>query len=97
MKAGDGTGNQSETAQAILAYLLEHPAAEDTLEGIAEWWLLQHNIKRQTDEVKTALAALVASGLVIERPVGGTASLYRLNWDKLDGLRALRHASGNSN
>ncbi len=39
----------------ILGYLAEHPGAQDTLEGIIEWWLLEQEIKRQTGKVKEAL------------------------------------------
>jgi len=51
----------------ILAYLSEHPQAQDTLEGIVEWWLLEQQIKCRTVQVKEALAELVARGFVLAR------------------------------
>ena len=54
-------------ALQILAYLNMHREAQDTVEGIAEWWLLEQRIRRVTKEVKKALVELVACGLVLER------------------------------
>jgi hypothetical protein len=61
------TGNLADVARDILAYLVEHSRAQDTLEGIVQWWVLEQSIKRGTAEVQTALAELVAQGLVLER------------------------------
>jgi len=53
-------------AEHILGYLTGHPEAQDTIEGITEWWLLEQRIRLQISEVKQALAELVARGLVVE-------------------------------
>ena len=49
----------------ILAYLAENPDAEDTVEGIAQWWLLEQRIQRTHAEVKATLDKLVARNLVV--------------------------------
>ena len=58
----------------ILAFLTENPNARDTLEGIAEWWLLEQDLRREKRKVRKALTRLVADGLVLEkqRPDGRT-------------------------
>jgi hypothetical protein len=66
-------------AQGILRYLLQHPDAEDTLEGIAHWWLGERTIKRQTLAIKKALASLVEEGLIIEVEARQSRTLYKLN------------------
>jgi hypothetical protein len=68
-------------AYEILQYLIDNPKAQDTLEGIVTWWLLERTIKQQTVSVKEALAMLVADGLVIERKRTGTDSrtYYKIN------------------
>jgi len=38
--------------QEILEYLRKHPEASDTLEGIAEWWLLNQRIPTRCKESK---------------------------------------------
>jgi hypothetical protein len=30
---------KTEIAREILAYLLDHPDAQDTLDGISQWWV----------------------------------------------------------
>ena len=48
----------------ILEYLARHPQAQDTVEGIAEWWILEQRVHASSAEVRAALDRLVARGLV---------------------------------
>jgi hypothetical protein len=73
----------SHLAHQILAYLAEHPLAQDTLEGIMEWWLLDREIVHQTSAVTIALEELVAKGLILETRAKDSRAHYRLNPDKL--------------
>ena len=73
----------------ILAYLVDHPNAQDTLEGIVEWWLLERAIKFQEAQVKKALAELVAKGLVIERKGRDSQTSYRINEQKYEEIKKL--------
>lgn len=59
------------------------------MEGIVEWWLLEQRIKRATTQVKTALAQLVAEGLVIAREGTAGRVYYRVNRQKLCEIRRL--------
>lgn len=56
----DGIGRE------ILRYLTENPGARDTFEGIAEWWLLEHDIRTATEKVRRAVGRLVSEGLLRE-------------------------------
>lgn len=80
---------QPDIAQQLLAYLVEHPHAQDTLEGITQWWLLEQEIKRWTAEVQSALADLVARGLVMEREGDDGRVHYRINQHKSEEISAL--------
>jgi hypothetical protein len=62
----------------LLEYFAGHPNAEDTLEGIAEWWLLESRIKFFTPQIKAALIRLVEKGLVEARTRSGE-TIYRLS------------------
>jgi predicted transcriptional regulator len=89
METGTSITEKSQTAYEILAYLAEHPDAQDTLEGIMEWWLLEQEIRRETAKVKEALAELVAKGLVLERKGKGARIYYRVNRRKSKEIRTI--------
>jgi len=84
-----------QTSHEILAYLAENPDAEDTLEGVVEWWLLEQRIKHLAARVEEALAELVAAGLVLERKGRDLRSHYRINPGRLEDISArLKQGSG---
>ena len=59
----------------ILNYLIQHPEARDTLEGIADWWMLGKKIRPTTREIKSSLDSLVARGLE-KAEQGGDGRIY---------------------
>ena len=68
----------SRVARAILQYLHNNPDAQDTLAGIAEWWLPKR-IRTQATTVKEALALLIAHELVLEVKGKDAQCHYRIN------------------
>lgn len=79
------TGDPSslpELEREILGYLLRNPSGEDSIEGIAEWWLLEQRIMQARQEVRQALVALQKRGYVESRTVRGGVTVYRLNRDR---------------
>lgn len=60
--------SEPKLADEILKYLLRYPEAEDTVEGIAEWWMAEQRARWTVDEVREAMKELVAKGLVVESP-----------------------------
>ena len=76
-------------ARDVLTYLVNNPGAQDTLEGIAEWWLLERKIETRTAKVKEVLAELVAKGLILERRGSDSRLRYLINDDSQDEIRAL--------
>lgn len=73
------TTGKAQITHDILAYLVEYPNSQDTLEGIVEWWLLKQEIERRTTEVREVLAELVAGKLILERKGRDARSHYRIN------------------
>ena len=78
-----------EISLRILSYLAENPEATDTPEGIAQWWLLEREIRDQSAAVERALAALAAEGWLIARHPAGSPVRYRLNPARAKEIRSL--------
>ena len=72
-----------EIGYRILNYVVENPNAQDTLEGIVEWWLLDRLTVSNVTKVKEALANLVAAHLVLERKGKESRTYYKINSHKL--------------
>ena len=88
-----GQTEEAETAYQILSYLYANPDAQDTLEGIVEWWLFDQKITQQTERVKNALAQLAARGLIVTRMGTDSQVHYGINRNKLDEIETLlRHS-----
>ena len=82
MRNDQADDDKTQIGHDILEYLIEHPDAQDTLEGIIEWWLLEQKIRHQTLVVREALSKLVEEGFVIEKKGQGVSPSYRINADK---------------
>lgn len=80
-------------ADEVLTYLVAHPQAQDTMEGIAEWWLLEQRIRNAVADVEAALSELVAKGFLVARRGADGRTYYGLNRDKEREVRRhLRNA-----
>jgi hypothetical protein len=78
----------SRIARAILQYLHKNPDAQDTLAGIAEWWLPKQ-VTTQATAVKEALALLIADELILEVKGKDAQSHYRINdrkWAQIETI-----------
>ncbi len=72
----------------ILSYLVDHPSANDTLEGITEWWLLEQRVKTGLTTVKSALQHLRSMAFVVEESKPSGRLAYRINQEKLSEIKA---------
>jgi len=61
--------------EQILHYLVDHPDAADTVDGIRQWWLLEGE-ERSSAEVRAVLERLVERHLItrVDRP--GMSTVY---------------------
>jgi hypothetical protein len=87
MAAGDPLPN--DIARAILGYLARNPQAQDTLEGVAQWWLLDRMVEREVANIEQTLATLVGMGLLIANDDRTSRRHYRLNPARFEEVIAL--------
>ena len=71
--------DEREARRYILGYLLDHPDAGDTLDGIVEWWLLHQKIRFETRNVSQAVAELIAQGLIVTHKSPDSRIIYKAN------------------
>jgi hypothetical protein len=72
----------TEIEEDIMSYLLDHPGAKDTQEGIVRWWVLEQRIKLETLQVEKALAKLVQREWLQQRRGADSHVHYSLNATK---------------
>ena len=78
-----------ETSHKILTYLMDNPDAQDTFEGIVDWWLLQQDIKRNVVLIRKTVDELMKQGFLLERQDHGRTKYYQVNRERLPEISAL--------
>ena len=53
--------------ELITEYLARYPQAEDCVESITEWWILEQTIRVEMNKVRQALERLIERNVVQER------------------------------
>ena len=76
-------------AHAILRYLLCHPGAGDTQEGIASWWLRKQRIEEEVPRVIRALEFLETCGLIVQRTGPDRLPHFRVNTERAEEISRL--------
>jgi len=87
---------KEEIARAILGYLARNPKAQDTLPGIIEWWLLDHQIRTRTPEIKRIVDELVAERLILRHRGSDLQHHYRINPRRQRRIAALIEETASS-
>jgi hypothetical protein len=73
-------------APEILEYLARHPDAQDTIDGILHWWVLDSCIRNWAPQVATTVKLLVEGGFLDQKPSGDGNVFYRLSPQYLSTL-----------
>ncbi|HLF86223.1 MAG TPA: hypothetical protein VI584_04005 [Nitrospiria bacterium] len=82
-------------AREILSYLVEHPEAKDTAEGIMKWWLSKGSTEREKDEVQDAIDFLVAKGWLAMREIADSKKIYGVERERLEEIKEFLNCEGN--
>lgn len=68
--------DETAVAQQIRDYLVNHPNAADSLEGIVAWWLGTPQRSTRLEIVRDALEQLQLKGLVVRRALPDGNTIY---------------------
>jgi len=82
-----------EVALEILRYLQKHPEAKDTVNGIAQWWLLREWSERRMTDIGCALSLLLSKDLIRRVRRKGVSPYYQLNPRKLEEISKILEGS----
>jgi len=74
-------------APEILDYLARHPEAQDTIDGILHWWVLDACIRKWAPKIAETVAQLVDRGFLEERSSDGGQVFYRASPNYLATLQ----------
>jgi hypothetical protein len=88
--------NRTEIARKILIYLEQNPEAQDTIEGILNWWILERTVHYEKIRVEQVIDELVSRNFIVARQIAGLPIRYSLNPSKLEEIR-LSYRKSNKN
>jgi hypothetical protein len=74
-------------APEILEYLSRHPNAQDTIEGILQWWVLDSCLRNWAPKIAATVQQLVGDGFLEERAARDGRVFYRISPRYLARLR----------
>ena len=86
--------DRTEIGRAILRYLLKHPDAGDTLEGIMTWWIREELLAMRIEDVGEVVRQLCSKGILLEKQIAGSGKLYLVNRAKLEVISKLIEEPG---
>ena len=78
----------------ILLYLVQHPDAKDTREGILKWWMPAGRGETEVERIQEALKDLVEQGWILERQTAVSKKIYGLNKEQLPQVRRFLGQTG---
>ena len=79
---------RDELIVGILRYVVAHPRAKDTIDGIEKWWLPKSTSRETKRRIEETLNWLAAKGWLIARSSPQSETIYSLNETSLEEIRA---------
>jgi hypothetical protein len=76
-------------APEILDYLVRHPEAQDTIDGILHWWVLDACIQKWAPKIAETVAQLVEQGFIEQKQSADGKIFYCVSPRYLASLQQL--------
>jgi hypothetical protein len=76
--------HSQEIEGMILDYLRDHPRAADTVDGIAQWWILHQRYLHNRRLIESACERLVSRGLLERATSADGRTIYGAGLDRAD-------------
>jgi hypothetical protein len=83
-------------APEILEYLARQPGAQDTIDGILHWWVLDSCIRNWASKIAKTVAQLVERGFLEEKSSSDGKIFYHISPLYLSTVQQRRSARSNS-
>ena len=83
-------------APEILDYLARHPEAQDTIEGILHWWVLEACIRKWAPKIAETVAQLVEQGFLEEKLSSDGKIFYHISARYLSALQQRPRRNSNT-
>jgi hypothetical protein len=77
-------------AAEILDYLARHPDAQDTIDGILHWWVLDTYVQNWAPKIAETVAQLAQRGYLEEKPSSDGKVFYHISPRYLSTLQQSR-------
>ena len=87
MNGKGSSENDEKLNRQILRYLVEHPDAKDTVDGVIKWWLSEDLAGRGRKTVQEGLDMLVSKGWLTRRDVTSSEKIYGVMKDRLGEIK----------
>jgi hypothetical protein len=84
----DSPGSVEQVIREILQYLIEHPDAKDTPEGISKWWRPSGRSDWRYEDIQSALDELASKGWLTMRSSSPPQKIYGFNKKYIKAVRA---------
>lgn len=81
--------NEPVLLREVLQCFARFPQRQDTLQGIAQWWLMENRVEWAVTEVQAALDELLARGFIISWRTTDGQTRYKVNPDAWEEIEAL--------
>src|SRR5437867_11391200 len=79
--------HQQPVLREILQYLVEHPDAKDTIDGVVWWWLPRGCLNYRDEEVRHALNRLVSRRWLVASRITKSTVVYGVVAARLGHIR----------